>query len=179
MSRVWVVLGDSTSSGGSVISGSPFTDIDGKPVARVNDKATCPQHKGTFSIVDGDPTTIIDGQPVALHGSKLACGCSVLAVQQQRVLLDGGGGRALCQRDVPGASIEEAARVTDEIGAFRYDEAFILRAADGTPQVNRRYRIIREDGAVEHGTTDSDGMTHLLTSTQSEVLSIEVAEEGP
>lgn len=47
------------------------------------------------------------------------------------------------------------------------------------PQVNRRYRIYREDGTVEHGATDSDGMTHLLTSAQSEVLPIEVAEEGP
>ena len=179
MSRMWVVLGDSTSSGGSVVSGSPFTDIDGKPVARINDKATCPQHKGTFPIADGDPTTIIDGQPAALHGSKLACGCSVLAVQQTRVLLDSGDGRVLDRGDVSGASTGNAAHVTDEIGAFQYDEAFILRAADGVPQTNRRYRICREDGAVEYGTTDSDGMTHLLASSQSEVLLIEAAEEGP
>lgn len=75
MTRMWAVVGDATSSGGQVITGSPFTDIDGKPVARVNDKATCPTHKGTFPIIDGDPTTIIDGEAVALHGSSLACGC--------------------------------------------------------------------------------------------------------
>lgn len=178
MSRMWVVLGDSTSSGGSVVSGSPFTDIDGKPVARVNDKATCPQHKGTFPIVDGDPTTIIDGQPVALHGSRLACGCSVLAVQQQRVFLESGG-QAFRRGDASVSPIKKAGPVTDGIGAFGYDEAFILRTVDGMAQVNRRYRILREDGRVESGTTDSDGMTHLLTSGQSEVLSIEVAEEGP
>ncbi len=92
MTRMWAVVGDATSSGGQVVSGSPFTDIDGKPVARVNDKATCPTHKGTFPIVDGDPTTIIDGEAVALHGSSLACGCKVLAVQQMRVFLGAGGG---------------------------------------------------------------------------------------
>lgn len=87
MTRMWIVLGDTTSSGGTVISGSPFTDIDGKPVARINDMATCPTHKGTFPIADGDSTTIIDGQPVALHGSALACGCKVLAVKQMRVFV--------------------------------------------------------------------------------------------
>lgn len=92
MTRMWVVLGDATSSGGRVVSGSPFTDVDGQPVARVNDTATCPTHKGTFPIVDGDPTTIIDGEAVALHGSSLACGCKVLAVKQIRVFVDAGGG---------------------------------------------------------------------------------------
>lgn len=87
MTRMWIVLGDRTSSGGQVVTGSPFTDIDGKPVARVTDQATCLKHQGTFPIVDGDPTTIIDGQPVALHGSKLACGCTVMAVEQVRVFL--------------------------------------------------------------------------------------------
>lgn len=178
MSRIWVVLGDITSSGGRVISGSSFTDIDGEPVARVNDQATCPQHKGIFPIVDGDATTIIDGQPVALHGSKLACGCSVLAIQQQRVLLDHVG---LDHRGgaVSGASFGRPAQRTAAAGGLRYDEAFLIRAADGKPQVNRRYRVLREDGAIEHGTTDSAGMTHLLRSSRSEVLSIEVAEEGP
>ncbi|WP_407352150.1 PAAR domain-containing protein [Luteimonas sp. R10] len=88
MARMWIVVGDVTSSGGTVVTGSPFTDIDGKSVARVGDTATCPKHKGPFPIVDGDATMIIDGQPVALHGSSLACGCKVLAVQQGHVFID-------------------------------------------------------------------------------------------
>lgn len=70
MARNWIVVGDPTSSGGSVITASPFTDIDGIPVSRVTDQATCPRHKGVYPIVDGDPTMIIDGHPVALHGSS-------------------------------------------------------------------------------------------------------------
>lgn len=85
MAKMWIVIGDPTSGGGQVITGSPFTDIDGKPVARVTDQATCPTHKGSFPIVDGDSTTLIDGQPVAVHGSGLACGCKVLAAKQVRV----------------------------------------------------------------------------------------------
>lgn len=87
MSRMWIVLGDVTSSGGRVVTASQFTDIDGKGVARRNDKATCPQHKGVFAIIGGyDPTTIIDDAEVALHGAALECGCQVLATQQLRVL---------------------------------------------------------------------------------------------
>lgn len=91
MARNWIVQGDPTSSGGTVITGSPFTDIDGTPVARVTDQATCPRHKGAYPIVDGDNTLVVDGQPVALHGSSLACGCKVLSAQQVRVFVDAGG----------------------------------------------------------------------------------------
>ena len=87
MARLFIVVGDSLSGGGTVVSGSPFTDIDGKPVSRVTDQATCPTHKGSFPIIDGDATTTIDGQPVAVHGSALACGCKVLAARQMRVSL--------------------------------------------------------------------------------------------
>jgi len=92
MAKNWIVVGDPTSSGGSVLTGSSFTDIDGTPVARITDKATCPNHKGAFPIVDGDPTIIIDGQPVALHGSSLACGCKVLSAKQVRAFVEPGGG---------------------------------------------------------------------------------------
>lgn len=97
MTRKWIVLGDSTSGGGKVVTASQFTFIDNKGVARVGDKATCPLHKGVFPIVDGDPTHSIDGASLALHGSKLACGCTVLATQQQRLHSehDSGGTRPL------------------------------------------------------------------------------------
>lgn len=95
VSRMWIVLGDVTSSGGRVVTASQFTDIDGKGVARRNDKATCPQHKGVFAIVGGyDPTTIVDGAEVALHGAMLECGCQVLATQQFRVSISNAPGAA-------------------------------------------------------------------------------------
>ncbi|KTF36859.1 PAAR domain-containing protein [Xanthomonas translucens] len=94
MVRMWIVVGDPTSSGGRVVTGSPYTDIEGAPVARVGDKAVCPLHKGAFPIVDGHPTIDIDGQPVALDGSRLACGCSVTTQRQSRTYVDQGGGAA-------------------------------------------------------------------------------------
>ncbi|MCE7032938.1 PAAR domain-containing protein [Lysobacter sp. GX 14042] len=187
-------MGDPTSSGGKVITGSPFTDIDGKPVARVNDSATCPKHQGSFLIVDGDTTTLIDGQPVALHGSKLSCGCSVMGVEQVRVFLDAGGGRAASarpKRSIHAASTgpatmqgliaamrpPEAANAAADDGTF--SETFILRSAEtGKPLAHRAYRILRSNGTNEQGTTDRAGATHLVTSGKSEVVRIELGEEA-
>ena len=55
MSRPFVVVGDKLSHGGSVVTGSGQTDIGGKPVARIGDKAVCVAH-GPTTIVSGDAT---------------------------------------------------------------------------------------------------------------------------
>lgn len=175
MARMWIVVGDATESGGRVITGSPYTDIDGKPVARVTDKATCFLHKGAFAIVDGDSTIVIDGQPVALHGSSLAYGCKVLAAQQSHVFVDAGYIDAKSVRE--GASVGVPAG-TDSAPA--YDEGFVLRSSlTGKPLVNRKYRVFRADGRWESGVTDAEGATHIIRSNCCETLRIELREEGP
>jgi uncharacterized Zn-binding protein involved in type VI secretion len=71
-------LGDKTSHGGTIISGSDTRKVRGKPVARLGDKVTCPVH-GTNSIVVVTakmPQT--DGRPTAHSGAKTACGASII-----------------------------------------------------------------------------------------------------
>ena len=170
MTRMWAVVGDATSSGGQVVSGSPFTDIDGKPVARINDQATCPTHKGTFPIVDGDATTIIDGEAVALHGSSLACGCKVVAVQQLRVFLDagrgGGGGSSGASEGTSGAM----AVVVAKAGAAApptFDEQIRFVGPSGAPLSNLGYRLHLADGTTAEGVTDADGRTVRVATGQA------------
>jgi uncharacterized Zn-binding protein involved in type VI secretion len=83
MSKPFIVIGDKTSHGGTVIQGAPTTDTGGKAIARVGDQVTCPQqgHGGTTVIVSGDPTCIIEGQPAARHGDKTACGATLISSQ--------------------------------------------------------------------------------------------------
>ena len=83
MSRPFIVVGDTTSHGGTVLEGAPSTTTGGKPIARVGDKVSCPKrgHGGTTTIVSGDPTCMIDGKPAARHGDKTACGAILLATQ--------------------------------------------------------------------------------------------------
>ncbi len=185
MTRMWAVVGDATSSGGQVVTGSPFTDIDGKPVARVNDKASCPKHQGTFPIVDGDPTTIIDGEAVALHGSSLACGCKVIAVQQVRVLLDAGGGGggghggsggagasgggsgAVAGASPAAADGATTAVTTAATTAPAFDEQIRFVGPTGAPLSNLGYRLRLADGSTAEGVTDADGRTGRIATAQA------------
>lgn len=82
-SRPLIVVGDRTDHGGTVIQGSPASDVAGQAIARVGDQVTCPKkgHGGTTVIVSGDPTFLIDGQPAARHGDKTACGATLLSTQ--------------------------------------------------------------------------------------------------
>lgn len=83
MSRPFILLGDKTSHGGTVISASSTTDCEGKGIARVGDQVTCPKkgHGRITTIATGDPTAMIDGRPAARHGDKTACGATLMSSQ--------------------------------------------------------------------------------------------------
>lgn len=83
MTRPFIVIGDTTSHGGTVVGGAGTTDTNGRRIARVGDKVTCPLrgHGGTTVIVTGDANVIIDGMPAARHGDLTACGASLVATQ--------------------------------------------------------------------------------------------------
>lgn len=69
-------LGDPTDHGGAVVSASASHYlVDGKPVARVGDKCSCPKkgHDGC-TIAEGNPLFTVDGVPVAFQGHKTTCG---------------------------------------------------------------------------------------------------------
>jgi len=78
MARQVIVVGDTTSHGGKVISGSAEDTIDGKPVARKNDLVDCPKH-GINKIKDGDDSSIVNGEPVALEGHSTECGSTLIS----------------------------------------------------------------------------------------------------
>lgn len=87
MGRPYIVVGDRTSHGGSVIAGAPTSVTGGKPIARIGDAITCPRPDcvirgmGVNHIVSGDPTATVDGQPPARDGDQGACGCTLIAGQ--------------------------------------------------------------------------------------------------
>ena len=60
MIRPFVVMGDKTSHGGTVISADFTSDIHGKYMARVGDMVVCPKCKGVFAINSGAPD-MVDG----------------------------------------------------------------------------------------------------------------------
>lgn len=79
-----IVVGDRTSHGGRVISGSPLSTWgrDALPIARKGDTVTCPQcEPHTFEIEDGCDNSLDFGAPVALEGHRTTCGAILIAEQ--------------------------------------------------------------------------------------------------
>lgn len=73
-------IGDKTTGGGSVLSGSADVEFDGIGVARKGDPVSCliPGH-GPTVIAEGHSAYHDNGMPVAFHGHRCACGCVLIS----------------------------------------------------------------------------------------------------
>ncbi len=161
MARNWIVVGDAAEGGGQVLTGSPFTDIDGKAVARIGDKAHCGRHGGVFDIVTGDHSIVIDGQPVARQGDRLACGCRLLTVQQSLVYVDAPADPVVeraafgWSKDAQRTAVEALPRTSQPA----FDQAVRFVGSLGEPLAGVDYVLSLEDGTEHRGVTDSEGAT--------------------
>lgn len=72
-------VGDSTSHGGKVISGSSDFKALGKPIVCEGDLALCPKCKGVFPIQCSGSERKHLGREVAYQGDKVACGAKLLS----------------------------------------------------------------------------------------------------
>jgi uncharacterized Zn-binding protein involved in type VI secretion len=73
-------VGDATSHGGSVETGSEMSDVMGRAVARLGDRCSCPiAGHGSCVITEGDSDFIVDGKPAAFDGHKTSCGATLIS----------------------------------------------------------------------------------------------------
>ncbi|MGC1331251.1 PAAR domain-containing protein [Pseudomonas sp.] len=73
-------IGDKTTSGGTVLSGSTVMIFRGIGAARQGDPVNCPiPGHGRTVIAEGHPTFHDKGVPVAFHGHRCACGCALIS----------------------------------------------------------------------------------------------------
>lgn len=80
MPKGFVLLGDKTTHGGSVISASSTMIVNGKPVALIGDKVSCPvPFHGVNPIVEGSPEWLSDGKAIVVDGCICQCGCQVIS----------------------------------------------------------------------------------------------------
>lgn len=71
--------GDTCDHGATIIEGSDTRFVDGKAVARVGDKVSCPiPGHGVNPITTGSSDVFCDGKAVARVGSKTACGATIV-----------------------------------------------------------------------------------------------------
>jgi len=80
-----IVVGDTTSHGGKVVSGSPSSTWGPSemPIARKGDKVTCPMcAPHMFEIAEGYDGSLDFGSPIAVEGHKTTCGATLIASEQ-------------------------------------------------------------------------------------------------
>lgn len=185
MGRTVIVVGDRTSSGGTVLTGSPFTDINGMAVARVGDKAFCPKHNGPFPIITGDTTFLVDGQPLAREGDYIACGCQLVAVKQSTVTVESGGSAAPSARSTAGAAAvppaggfvaagtkampaQRAPVKQDILLHYHYGDL------DRTPVRGVAYQVMLPDDSIRTGHLDDEGRARIPEVTVGLVQMVQV-----
>lgn len=175
MSRPFIVLGDRTDHGGTVIQASVMSDTPGKGIARVGDQVTCPiPGHGTTVIVTGDPTMIIDGKPVARHGDKCACGATLISGQVVSRIGNGGSSNSQAANSTPKSSATSANPSTNDSGGdsnpdFQEDELeyyFVAERHDGKP-VPLAYRIDADGMKLHEGQLGQDGKTLALPMSKA------------
>jgi uncharacterized Zn-binding protein involved in type VI secretion len=72
-------IGDTTTGGGIVKTGSDAMIFEGIGAARVGDIVLCPlPGHGTTRIAQGNSGYSDDGAPVAFHGDLCECGCALI-----------------------------------------------------------------------------------------------------
>lgn len=80
----WIVKGDKTSCGGSVLEGTPRKEFAGRYAALNGHQVSCGKHPGIYHISGGHPGDLVDGMPVAstLY-SRSTCPCRARFIPSQ------------------------------------------------------------------------------------------------
>ena len=79
MARPQARLGDTSSHGGTIVTGSLTTLVNGRPAARMGDMHVCPiPYHGVTPIITGSLNTTTDGRPNARVGDVTGCGAVIV-----------------------------------------------------------------------------------------------------
>ncbi|MBB5018721.1 putative Zn-binding protein involved in type VI secretion [Chitinivorax tropicus] len=179
-----IVLGDATDHGGVVLSASPGSETEGRPMARVGDLVGCPTCMGVYAIAEGDTTWLDEGQPVAYHGCKTTCGASLISSQTligrrasgpsraaAGVLGGAGRGTMVSYQPWAGAALVDdtaqssTAQPANASGPFR-GRFRLVQAATGEPIGGHPFTVSYAGGEPIQGQTDDDGYTPWVETAQ-------------
>lgn len=144
-----IIVGDTTTHGGVVLSGSTTSFWYGTAIARMGDRVYCPKCKPHFfEIAEGLSNCTDHGMPMAGEGHLTTCGAALIAV---------------------GAASNMTPDVTHFENGAGFNDRYIFRDENHQPMANTFYGVKKAGGEMEYGTTDDGGHTHLyLTGENAE-----------
>jgi len=165
MGFAFIREGDTTSHGGTVLACSPANMDDGRPIALLGDKVSCPKCGGIYPIVAVKNLGVtFDGRPVASEGDTTACGATLIASQNNTTAEPTSGGSIGGGKNV----LSEAIPQTPYRGRFQ-----VLDDVNRQPVAGHPYTVRTADGRVVQGKTDANGFTDWLDNHDASSLTFE------
>jgi len=165
MKRHHIVEGDFTTVGGIVTSASSTYFINGKRVSLEGDYVSCIAcHSIGYIICTGPRIEEREnGKLLALENDICTCKCSphprLIPSQSVSFHTIEGAGKQIDTFDHDGKSLNNS-----HANIF-FDDRFVIQDPNGMAIANVPYAIERANGEVEYGETDSQGHTHILSTT--------------
>ena len=163
-----------------------FTHQGGVKLHAANGPVSIQAHTDALQILaDKDVTVISVNEEITVSASKRI----ELIAGQSSIVLDGGNIDFSCPGNwevkasshafLGGGSGPASLPPLPDSRVKLFDEAFVLKdQKTGKPLANRKYRIKRADGTLEYGTTDREGLTHLVAAVASESVTLELLQEA-
>ena len=148
-----ICVGDKTSCGGTVVSGSSCSTVNDRAIARLGDKISC---KKNCVIVNGNDTEIIDGAAMALHGSQTSGHCTCLSGNND---FHGDAHGAEAASNVPAAADVGIAFMPAMAALLKEEHWLEFRLTDGADQpiANQQFVVVDPSGARISGYLDARG----------------------
>lgn len=167
----YITVGATTTHGGKVITGTPYTTHNGVQVSRKGDKVICKKCKKVTTILTGDPSFIVDGAPIARGGDITSCGAKLIAIQQ-----------SFAESDFEVFGVEQPeplqfpksapSSMFNTIDEDMYDDRFqLLDQHSQLPLAYINYRLDYDVKSVE-GKTDAEGFTEIIEANYSAAVNI-------
>lgn len=152
-----ICVGDKTSCGGTVVTGAPFSTVNGRKIARVGDRIAC---KKNCTIVTGNLSEIINGAALALHGAQTSGGCTCLSNNND---FHGDAHAAQSISQVPVAADAGIAYMPDTAGLLNKDHWIEFQLTDGrdNPVPDQPFVVVDPSGAEYPGRLDRNGFARV------------------
>ena len=168
--KALITLGCKTTHGGIITEADSSFLVDGIAVHLEGMKHYCPKCK-TISIAQssGRGFMMVGSKTIIMANDKSTCGAAFIPNQSLVLRMSGSGNSG-------GASTENLASALANISvATKFSDSFLL-VDEETNEVlaNVPYKIHRQNGTIENGITDDQGLTKKLLSNDAEVIHIEI-----
>ncbi|MFM0737753.1 PAAR domain-containing protein [Paraburkholderia xenovorans] len=153
--RGWIREGDHAACGATVTEGDPTFSSHGQHLAFDGAVMSCP--KRCHVVAGAHNATLPSGQRKVVHGDTTSAGCPLISTLNDThgIGAEGTGAAPAFLQDAEG-----------KWQPGQFDDRYVLcGVGSGSPLANTAYAIERQSGALEHGVTDAQGRTHLLTQT--------------